>query len=554
VSIGYNTGVNIANKEQGMAEAEAAQNFIDYFVAEAAPIWKALALARWHLATTGASQYKEEVVALRKQEHRLYEDAEDWERVQAFYAGRQHLEEPLLARQMEILHRTFLNNQSTPEENAALAELEADVQELFFNHRATVGGRTVSDNEIALILQNETDADLRRSAWEGSKEVGAKAAGRIRKLAHLRNAIARRLGFRDHYAFSLHRQEIDEVELFALFDRLAQETNGPFTVVKEEIDERLRARLRLDGSAALQPWHYADPFFQEVPPVYEADLNQLFAGIDVAALSVRAYDGMGLEVRDILERSDLYEREGKDQHAFCTRIDREADTRVLCNLRSDSRWTTTMMHELGHAVYNKYLPLELPFLLRTPGHTNSTEAIAMLMGRLTRNPRWLRDVARRDPQAIARVEDELAREHAAAQLIFVRWVMVMLHFERALYANPVREDLDNLWWALVQRYQQVRRPAGREGPDWAAKYHIALAPVYYHNYVLGELIASQLEQWIEEEAGGLVENPRAGRLLVERFFAHGARYPWNELVEVATGEPPNPGYFVTQFVNSPTPA
>lgn len=537
-----------------MAEAEEAQNLIDYFVAEVAPIWKALALARWKLATTGDSRYKEEIVALRKREHRLYEDEADWERVQSFYAARESFADPLLARQTEVLHRTFLNNQSTPEENAAIAELEADIQELFTNHRAVVGGQSLSDNEIAAILRNDTDEERRRAAWEGSKAVGEQAAQRIRELAHRRNAVARRLGFRDHYAFSLYRQEIDEVELFALFDRLALETADAFTTVKEEVDERLRARLGLDGSAALQPWHYADPFFQEAPPVHEADLNTLFASVDVAALSIRAYDGMGLEVRDILERSDLYEREGKNQHAFCTRIDREGDTRVLCNLRPDSRWMGTMMHELGHAVYNKYLPLALPYLLRTPAHTNSTEAIAMLFGRLTRNPQWLRDVARQDRQAIERLEGELAREHAAAQLIFLRWVMVMLHFERALYADPDRQDLDNLWWALVRRYQQVRRPAGREAPDWAAKYHLALAPVYYHNYVLGELIASQLEQWIEDEAGGLVENPAAGRLLVERFFAHGARFSWDRLVEAATGERPNPSYFIHQFVDSPTPA
>lgn len=537
-----------------MAEAEEAENFVDFFVAEVAPIWKELALARWNLATTGAGHYKDEIVALRKREHRLYEDAEDWERVQTLFAAREGFDDPLLARQIEVLHRTFLNNQSTAEENATLAALEADIQELFINHRAEVGGKSLSDNEIAAILQSATDEDVRRAAWEGSKAVGARAAVRIRELAHRRNAVAQRLGFRDHYAFSLYRQEIDEVELFALFDRLALETADAFGSNKAEVDERLRARLGLDPSTALQPWHYADPFFQEVPPVFEADLNALFAGIDVPALAIRAYDGMGLEVRDILERSDLYEREGKNQHAFCTRIDREGDTRVLCNLRSDSRWVSTMMHELGHAVYNKYLPLQLPYLLRTPAHTNSTEAIAMLMGRLTRNPRWLRDVARRGPEAIDQLEVELSREHAAAQLIFLRWVMVMLHFERALYADPDRQDLDNLWWALVERYQQVRRPAGRRAPDWAAKYHIALAPVYYHNYVLGELIASQLEQWLADEAGGLVENPAAGELLAGRFFAHGARYSWDKLVEVATNELPNPRYFIHQFVDSPTPA
>jgi len=31
----------------------------------------------------------------------------------------------------------------------------------------------------------------------------------------------------------------------------------------------------------------------------------------------------------------------------------------------------------------------------------------------------------------------------------------------------------------------IDRPPGRDEADWAAKIHVALAPVYYHNYVLG---------------------------------------------------------------------
>lgn len=135
-------------------------------------------------------------------------------------------------------------------------------------------------------------------------------------------------------------------------------------------------------------------------------------------------------------------------------------------------------------------------------------------------------------------------------LILVRWVLVMLHFERSLYADPDRPDLDRLWWDLVERYQMVPRPAGRDSADWAAKYHIAMAPVYYHNYALGELTVSQVEVWIARKAGGLVDNPRGGALLVEHFFAHGARYSWDRLVEVATGEPLRPEYFVDQFVRA----
>ena len=87
--------------------------------------------------------------------------------------------------------------------------------------------------------------------------------------------------------------------------------------------------------------------------------------------------------------------------------------------------------------------------------------------------------------------------------MFTRWVLVMTHFERELYADP-DADLDSIWWELVSRYQLLTPPEGRRAPDWAAKIHIACAPVYYHTYLYGHLVAAQLRAAIRREVGGFV--------------------------------------------------
>ena len=48
----------------------------------------------------------------------------------------------------------------------------------------------------------------------------------------------------------------------------------------------------------------------------------------------------------------------------------------------------------------------------------------------------------------------------------------------------------------------VRRPEGRYAPDYASKIHIVVAPVYYHNYALGELFASQVHHAMCKKALG----------------------------------------------------
>ncbi len=137
---------------------------------------------------------------------------------------------------------------------------------------------------------------------------------------------------------------------------------------------------------------------------------------------------------------------------------------------------------------------------------------------------------------MSELEERLLAARASELLVFTRWVLVMNTFERALYADP-DGDLDSLWWELVRRYQGVTPPDGRQAPDWAAKIHIAVSPVYYHTYLYGAIAALQLAAGLEAEVGGIVDRPEAGALLRERLFAPGEAVRWDRLVEQASGSP-----------------
>jgi peptidyl-dipeptidase A len=121
-------------------------------------------------------------------------------------------------------------------------------------------------------------------------------------------------------------------------------------------------------------------------------------------------------------------------------------------------------------------------------------------------------------------------------------MMVMVHMERALYRDP-DQDLRALWWDLVERFQWVRRPEGRHAPDWAAKIHFSIAPVYYHNYQLGEMLASQLQDHLLRVVLGggdrvwerYVRAPEVAGFLVPQYYAPGKSHDWRELTRRATG-------------------
>jgi peptidyl-dipeptidase A len=443
-------------------------------------------------------------------------------------------EDGLVGRRVELLRNLMLPHQVPDSLRERIVELESAVEGRFARHRGVVRGAEVDDNEIKRILRESEDPVERREAWEASKTVGAAVADDVRELARLRNEAARTLGHRDWFALSLAHDEMDEEKLLQTLAEADRATSEPFARWKSALDRRLAERFRCEV-ADLRPWHYADPFFQDLPVDGGVDLDPLFAEKDVVTLARRTFEAIGLEVGEILNRSDLFPRAGKCQHAFCIDIDRGGDVRVLANVTDNHDWAGTMLHELGHGVYDLGFDAGLPWLMRDT-HLVTTEACALLFGALASEREWLERVVGLASVEAAELEERLRAARAAELLVFARWSLVVTGFERILYANP-EADLDAAWWELVTRHQLVRPPEGRRAADWAAKIHVAVAPVYYHTYLYGSIVALQLRAALRAEAGGLVDRPEAGALLGRRLFRPGLSIRWDDLVRQATGRP-----------------
>ena len=101
----------------------------------------------------------------------------------------------------------------------------------------------------------------------------------------------------------------------------------------------------------------------------------------------------------------------------------------------------------------------------------------------------------------------------------------------------------------------VRRPAGRNAPDYASKIHVVSAPVYYHNYMMGQLFASQLHHAVAREVlrgadprtALYNDRPEVGAFLRERVFVPGRTLDWDSLTKFATGERLNAKAFAADF-------
>jgi peptidyl-dipeptidase A len=486
--------------------------------------------AYWDSQTAATAENERRRAELELELRRVKGDPDTLHAVES--ALEEELHEPELRRQLEVLRLSLLGNQMDEVRRETIVQLTSSVESDFASYRPLLGGRPVSENDITEILKSSNDEDLRRRAWAASKEIGEVVAERVRELVRLRNANALDLGFADYYSMALDLQEMSEAWLFSILDELEKLTAGPYATWKDRLDNRLRERF---GVVDVMPWHYSDPFFQMLPGDGRLSLDESFVDASAPDLAVRTFSKWEIDLAGLLSKSDLYPRDGKSQHAFCIDIDRSgSDVRILANVVPGERWVEIMLHESGHAAYDMSLGKDLPYFLRRSAHTFVTEGVAILTGRLVHDPQWLKDVALFSSNDLHSIEGSLTESVRARILLFCRWGLVVANFERELYRDP-DADLGELWWELAQKYQGLRPPDERGAADWAAKIHIAAAPVYYHNYLLGEMLASQLRATCERECGGFIGQEGAGRILKDRVFTPGALLRWDAIVEEATG-------------------
>ncbi|MDQ3811672.1 MAG: M2 family metallopeptidase [Chloroflexota bacterium] len=444
----------------------------------------------------------------------------------------------LTRRRLHRLRLLYRSKQGPLELLDRITAAEARVAETYSTFRAEFEGRLASDNELEDVLRDSVDSDRLGAAWRARKQIGAVVADEVRELAELRNQAARAMGFVDFWHAQLLLDELDPDRLDGTLAAVERVTRAPFAAMKRDLDRLLAQRfgLRVDD---LRPWHYADPFFQETPDVFAPPADPLYAERNIVELAAETYRALGFpNIDDILARSDLYPRPGKNQHAYAVDIDREGDVRTFLNVEPNARWMGTLLHELGHTIYQDGIDrAELPYDLRDDPQGFLNEGFAMFCEAPTTDPCWLHDMVGLASEEARALGPRLAAQATSSLLAFARWCLTIVNFERALYADPT-QDLDGLWWDLVERFQQLRRPEGRRAPDWASKVHVATAPVYYHKYLYGRLFSAQLTRKMSADLGGWwAGRPHSGEYIKHELFMPGARFPWPELVERVTGQP-----------------
>jgi len=377
---------------------------------------------------------------------------------------------------------------------------------------------------------------------------GPTIAEAILEGVKLRNAFARKAGGANYYSYSLAMQEINESDLVKLREEVKRELKPLYDKLRKMMDQVSMKRYGISEAEARLPWFQGGVVeFNILDDAVSFTPDKYFKGMDPRTYIKATARQMGENVDDIVDKSDLFPRPGKNPHWYMFSLSIPDDLRTFGNIdpkfKKNMGYTfSTELHEvIGHGMGYSFVDPNLPPLLQDL-HTIITESDAMMMEYMMYNKHWLKEVAKFDDETMSQFLIKGTQYRLAHELLtFFKNYLLIPDFERELYYLSDDEltlkNVNKLWAEKVEEYLGIKIPKDRNEPDWTYKIHFATAPAYYQGYFLGQLVRAQSNAKIDEldpERGLL--STACGQYLRE-FRSVGDSYKWDELVYHMTGKP-----------------
>ncbi len=414
--------------------------------------------------------------------------------------------------------------------------LQGDLRAAYLRAKVLVDGRRMGPAELDWLLQNEPDRARRKALWLAKRGLAEQMAPILVRLFQLRNHIARLLGYRDFFAYQLHRKDLDEAWLLSLLDQTERGTRD----LQFAFSDALRSAGLLDA----YPWDilYVDrrvllPPAGRFPEAQAAERLHAF----VRSLGFNPTRALPITINAVPTESGGYELPvgpSRQAHVLVGSVQ---------GYRAEHGYLFyhILFHEFGHALYQVHQSRALPFTLRTGAPPAFNEGMAELLEGFVDLPEWQRRYTAMPDAEIRRYERLVRLDEG---LLVVRFYIAHILFEKALYKDPT-QDLTRLYWNLVTRLEFLRAPE-ELWPKWATDIYLISDPVDV-DHLVGEFVHYQvLEALRDRFHDNLVGNPGVAAFLIRNLYEPGGSIGWQELITRVTGKPLDPSALLRALVQT----
>ena len=204
------------------ATTERARKFVKDHEARLRPLEVAGNLAWWKANTTGKDEAFREKEEAQNRIDEALANPQAFDELKAIHQKRKDLTDRVLARQIDVLYRTYLEKQV---DTALLKKIVAKanaVEKAFNVYRAKVDGKEMTDSEVRKVLKESKNSERLQAVWEASKAIGGIVEADLKELVRLRNEAAHKLGYKNYHALQLYINEQNTDDLMKLFDDLEE--------------------------------------------------------------------------------------------------------------------------------------------------------------------------------------------------------------------------------------------------------------------------------------------------------------------------------------------
>lgn len=446
-----------------------------------------------------------EIDALEEEQSRLLLDPELAEIISEF-AGR--VQEPLTARRVMAWQKALLAAQINVRPEVFRLQNEIAARQVAYqpeyNHFPT------DMATLRHIMRQDADPLHREEAWLAMAPLAKELEPQVGELLTLRNQLAQSLGYRTYVDLALYLQGLTREDVENALKGLATRTQDLYMRCLHEESEHA-------GLLKIMPWDimYLLERADGASPAYfpaaqaERKMAEFLRGFGVEL----AGTGVRLVVTDI------------PYNGLTMTIEAPRDIRVLVNPRDGLGYYSTIFHEYGHALHAYYARPQSYILRHEAGVFG--EAMAEVVAYFVNYPEWLAAMG----LSAAEIRSAL-KARLLAQFSFLRQRSANALFEYLAYDNP-SQNLNALY-AAVQ--SQVVGHEIDPRPQWAANAWYTSYPVYWQNYVLAEVIASQTHRALQTRFGHVLGNPAAFAYVRDQYWAPAGGVDWQDKVRVATGD------------------
>jgi hypothetical protein len=430
--------------------------------------------------------------------------------------------DPLLRTRRELFLNEAVYTRIT--NDPALTSLVEQITQQENAMRYKIGDRQLTRAELTDLVAHNRDRSLREQAWRATSQITAANGQRIRNAIKLRNELALKNSSKPFSIFMLNRKGMEVTKLFGWFAEIKEQTEPEY--------QGLLARMRHDlGIVTIEPWDL-EFYFSSFTNEFESQKFPTEDGWNkVKTITARLgynLDPMDMHVADLSFAGAAYPvLYGKE-------------VKILANRYSGTYFYDRLLHATGHALHYQMMD-EPSFLLRNnyaePMDEGLAQVITLMLYRPEMNTRLFALT-----QEQARVVEST---HRMKTLYNMRNTIADSLSEFEDYAET-DQDPSAVYNRIHAQYLGVDM---HDTGVWASNPMYGSDPIYLQSFVVGEMVAHQIQHKTDQQFGRNWDK-KAGVYLKSSFYSRGAEQSIDSLMQNGTGEPLTPSYLIHFLQNS----